>query len=228
MPSLNSAFISYQTNDKTIAGTLKKDLSLIGINSFLAHEDIEVSEEWRIKILTELANSELFICLLSKNYLKSAWCVQESGIAAFQPNLLVIPLSIDGTIPMGFISHIQSVKVQSESIGLIDIAPALLKDKTEKRLSTLVEIVGASYNYRGAETGFSIIFPILHELNQYQGKRLLELSYANDQIHHAGLCAKEYIPKTLELFGHLISDEQRQFLVHNCNNYGAKIILRGC
>ncbi len=223
MPFLKSAFISYQTTDKAIAGTLKNKLSRIGITSFLAHEDIHVSEEWRIKILTELANTELFICLLTKKYLESIWCIQESGIAAFRSDLLVVPLSIDGTIPMGLIDHIQSVKVRPEHIGLIDIAPALLKGKTEKGLSTLVELIGASYNYRDAEASFEKILPVLHELKPEQGRRLLELSHSNDQIHHAGLCAKEYVPEALKYFGHLISNEKREFLVSICKRYGVDI-----
>lgn len=40
------AFISYQTADKQIAGRIKELLESIGITSFLAHEDIDVSEEW--------------------------------------------------------------------------------------------------------------------------------------------------------------------------------------
>jgi hypothetical protein len=223
MPSFKSAFISYQTIDKAAAGGLKEELSRIGITSFLAHEDIEVSEEWRTRILAELAIAELFICLLSENYLKSSWCVQESGIAAFRKDLLVVPLSLDGTIPMGFLGYMQSARVYPAYIGLTDIAPALLKGKTTKGLSTLIELIGASYNYRDAEKNFAVIFPVLHELNLEQGKRLLELSHSNNQIHHAGLCAKNYVPKALALFGHLISVEQRKLLVSTCNRYGANI-----
>lgn len=226
MPSFKSAFISYQTSDKLIAGSLKKVLSDIGINSFLAHEDIQVSEEWRTRIIKELSNTEIFICLLSKRYLESDWCIQESGIAAFRPDLLVIPLSLDGTIPTGFLRHIQSVKFQPEDINLTDIAPAFLKGKTEKGISTLINLIGSSYNYRDAEKNFSIILPILDELNEDQGKRLLELSCSNDQIYHAGLCAKEYLPKLLKNFGHLISDSQLNFLVSTCNRYGAEIVSR--
>ena len=102
------AFISYQTKDKWVAGKLKKILGEYGIDTFLAHEDINVSEEWRVKILEELTKADIFICILSKNFLQSFWCLQESGIAAFRSDLTVIPISIDGTIPVGFIGNIQS------------------------------------------------------------------------------------------------------------------------
>jgi len=223
MISLNSVFISYQTIDKMAAARLKNELSRIGITSFLAHEDIEVSEDWKTKILDELKDAELFVCLLSENYLKSHWCVQESGIAAFRSNLFVVPLSFDGTTPMGFLGSIQSVKVIPECISLTDIAPALLKGNTKKGLSTLVELIGASQNYRDAEANFAVIFPVLHQIDSEQGKRLLDISCSNCQIHDAVLCAKTYIPKAIEFFGHLISAEQREFLISTCKRYRAQM-----
>ena len=38
-------FISYSSEDKEIAGIVKKALSNLGIDSFLAHEDITPSQE---------------------------------------------------------------------------------------------------------------------------------------------------------------------------------------
>jgi hypothetical protein len=48
------ASISYQTGEKLVAGQLQALLAKLGVKSFLAHEDIQVSEEWRHKILEEL------------------------------------------------------------------------------------------------------------------------------------------------------------------------------
>lgn len=98
------AFLSYQTDDKTVAGQVKSVLASVGISAFLAHEDIAVSEEWALGILQEINRADLFIALLSMNYFRSTWCIQESGIAAFRQQMTVIPLSLDGTIPQGFIS----------------------------------------------------------------------------------------------------------------------------
>lgn len=74
----------------------------------MAHEDIEVSEEWRIAILKEIRKAEIFIPILSAQYFESVWCVQESGIAAFR-KMAIIPLAIDATKPKGFFGHIQSL-----------------------------------------------------------------------------------------------------------------------
>jgi TIR domain len=102
------AFLSYQTADKKAAGRLKNVFAQVGIKSFLAHEDIAVSQEWRLKILEEIAKVDLFVCLISKSYMKSPWCVQESGVAAFRSGIAIIPLSLDGTTPKGFIGGVLS------------------------------------------------------------------------------------------------------------------------
>jgi hypothetical protein len=60
----SQVFISYQTADKSIAGEIKKILEEYNINSFLAHEDLEVSVEWANEILKQINESTLFICLL--------------------------------------------------------------------------------------------------------------------------------------------------------------------
>jgi hypothetical protein len=92
------AFLSYQSADKEVAAKIKAILSRLGVESFLAHEDINVSEEWRLAILAELAKVDLFIPILSAHYYDSIWCKQESGIAAFR-EITIVPLSLDGSIP---------------------------------------------------------------------------------------------------------------------------------
>jgi len=77
----------------------------------MAHEDVDVSEEWRLKILKEIGITDLFVSLWSKNYYSSWWCIQKSGIASFRKDLTVIPLSTDGSSPQGFASNIQSTKI---------------------------------------------------------------------------------------------------------------------
>jgi TIR domain len=76
------AFLSYQTDERAIAARVSDLLSKFGITSFMAHEHIEVSVEWRIEILRQLGFADLFVPILSAKYYSSIWCKQESGIAA--------------------------------------------------------------------------------------------------------------------------------------------------
>src|ERR1700722_12731534 len=103
--------MSYQTADRHIAASVRDVLRGIGVESFMAHDDIVVSAEWRLTILEQIKVADLFVAILSTNYMKSSWCIQKSGIAAFRKKMTIIPLSIDGPLPPGFISHVQATKI---------------------------------------------------------------------------------------------------------------------
>lgn len=213
------AFVSYQTADKRVAGRLKNVLAEVEIDSFLAHEDIAVSDEWRLKILEEIGKANIFICILSENYFKSPWCVQESGIAAFREKLPIIPLSIDGAIPQGFIAHLQSVKVDPKTITIDDLIPAFLRHDFSKGIEILIGQIRQSANYRGAEADFQKILPHIPKMTDEQVRLLLESAAENNQVHHASLCASEYIPLLLKSHGHLLGRKTRSFLKEVCAQY---------
>src|SRR5208283_3389098 len=154
------AFLSYQTADKRTAGKVRGLLEKLGINAFLAHEDIQVSHEWRATIVEEIGKADIFIPILSADYYKSAWCVQESGIAAFK-GLCIIPLSLDGSIPQGFIAHIQSTKVDPDNIQMASLFPGLAKKDVCFVIDALIDIIKGSGNYRSAEANFESINPYI-------------------------------------------------------------------
>jgi len=213
------AFISYQTADKEIAGRIKEILQRVGIKAFLAHEDIEVSEEWAEKILKEIRKADFCICLLSKNFLESSWCLQESGIAAFRKKMTIIPLSIDGRKPEGFIAKIQSTKIDASNLYIHDLIPGIVKHNFKEGISIIIDIIGKSGSYRGAEANFQMILPYIDKLKDYQIKKLLEHAVSNNQVNDAGLCAREYIPPLLKSHGHLLKEKDRAFLQSVCNKY---------
>jgi len=213
------AFISYQTRDKQIARQVKDILASIGITSFMAHEDIDVSEEWRAKILEEISKAGIFVSILSQNYYSSVWCVQESGVAVFRDNMTIIPLSIDGSISQGFFSNIQSTKIEPEQMSLRELLPGLVKHNFKQAADEIIKLIGGSRSFRGAEANFQIILPYLDSLTPEQNKDLLERSSKNNQIHHASLCATEYLPLILKKHGHLLDNETRELLESVCEDY---------
>ena len=112
-----TAFVSYSHVDREFGRQAKTVLGEVGIDAFLAHEDLDTSEQWQERILSELRRCDLFVPLLSKNFLESEWAPQEAGFIASRPSEVVIaPLSIDGTTPSGFLSHIQSSRIQDDRI----------------------------------------------------------------------------------------------------------------
>lgn len=106
-PAERKAFVSYSVEKKEAAGAVKACLSRFGYECFLAHEDLQVSEEWKHRILEELGAADVFVALLSKEFTESKWCDQELGFIVSRPDVLVVPLSLDGTMPYGFIEGSQ-------------------------------------------------------------------------------------------------------------------------
>jgi len=126
------AFISYSTKDKHAAASVKKALANSDIDCFMAHDDLHVSEKWKDRILEELLNCDIFIPLLSRNFKESEWAPQEIGIITARPDVPVVPLSLDGTIPFGFISHIQSQRLATNGLDIATVLNPI--SKTHPRL----------------------------------------------------------------------------------------------
>ena len=82
-------FLSYSSHDKELAGQVKKELESRGLEAFLAHEDIEPTQEWEGVILENLKACDVFIPLLSENFKESEWTDQETGVAVSEEKLII-------------------------------------------------------------------------------------------------------------------------------------------
>lgn len=210
--------MSYSTKDKLIAKEIKEIISELNLEVFLAHEDISVSEEWRNRILNEISKTNIFVCLLSKNYLESEWCLQESGIAIYKKDK-IIPLSVDGTIPPGCINHIQSIKIDSSPINSDQIINAFEKVDHNIVINYHISNFQKSASYRNAEANMSKLVAYYEILNNDQIDKIFQGILSNVQIHHAGKCASEYIPNFLNRYGNKLDSDELEFLITTCNEY---------
>lgn len=213
------AFISYQTADKKVAGAVKEILKAEGIESFLAHEDIPVSEEWRLEILKKIRKAQIFVALISKNYHKSVWCIQEAGIAAGRTKMASICLLLDETTPPGFLQAVQGKQCKDGVVELSDLLPGLVKAMPDHVLGKMIDEIAKSGSYRWAEESYAKLVPYADKLSREQAKRLLEAGYENGQVRHAHLCVKEYIPKVMRLHEKTISAELRQKIAAVSNEH---------
>lgn len=108
-------FLSYNTKDKAIAGRLKRALVDEGINAFLAHDDIEVSDEWQSVILQNLDECDAIVPILEKSFRESPWTDQEVGIAIGKGKLV---MSVFGeATPHGFASAKQGVQLSRQNVA---------------------------------------------------------------------------------------------------------------
>ncbi len=99
-------FMSYYHTDKRLAGKIRAELQDLGIDVFLAHEDINPSHEWRNEILKELLRCHAFLPVLTRRFHKSEWTDQETGLAIAKRKV-VIPLKVDMN-PYGFAERYQA------------------------------------------------------------------------------------------------------------------------
>lgn len=212
------AFMSYQTEERQVAAGAAGLLETLGIRSFMAHEHIEVSVQWRDEILRQIGLADLFVPILSQRYYASIWCKQESGIAAFR-RMTIIPLSLDGSIPLGAINHIQSSLLQNGQATYQQIFPGLAAHDIAFTIDAGTRLVAGSRSFRSAEHHFQLLLPYLNRATDAQIVELLNVSQRNGQVEHASLCAREYLPPLLRTHGHLLDPQVRDALAEVLAQY---------
>jgi hypothetical protein len=212
------AFMSYQTENRAIAARVSQLLGTLGIQAFMAHEHIEVSMQWRDEILRQIGLADMFVSILSQHYYQSIWCKQESGIAAFR-RITVIPLSIDGSIPLGALNHIQSTLINPNAPTYANILPGLALNDVHFLISALTQVISRSGNYRSAESNFDLVVPYLPRATDQEIVELLNVAQRNDQIANAGRCAVHLLPPLMASHGHLLDPQVRAALQETLARY---------
>ena len=101
-------FISHVSTNKQEADGLKYFLEHYGIVGFVAHRDIEPTEEWQTLIETALSSMDALVALLTPGFHDSSWTNQEVGFAIGR-NRLVIPIQF-GLDPHGLIGKYQGLQ----------------------------------------------------------------------------------------------------------------------
>jgi TIR domain len=100
-------FISHVHTAKVQAGRLRHALQRYAISAFVAHEDIDTSDEWREEILRSLMSMDAFIAILTADFKSSDWTDHEVGMAVAR-DVLLIPIN-KGENPYGFLSKYQAL-----------------------------------------------------------------------------------------------------------------------
>jgi len=74
-------FLSHKSSVKEKTSRLKESLARCGVAAFVAHQDIEPTQEWQREIERALFSMDALVALLSKDYHDSNWTDQEVGVA---------------------------------------------------------------------------------------------------------------------------------------------------
>jgi hypothetical protein len=193
-----TAFISYSHKDRKFGAQAKGVLAEVGIDAFLAHDDLHVSDEWRERIIEELKRCDIFVPLLSSNFIESKWAAQEIGFIISRPEVAIAPISLDGTTPFGFISHVQSRTITKDGITRELLIEPLAKRIPRKIVPGLIKIAADAHTFRSAESRIAPLVPLFGKFSPEEAQFLAEESVKNSQIWSAALCRNEYLPALIK------------------------------
>ena len=175
-------FISHRDKDKVFAKSVKDNLEIYGISSFVAHKDIKPSAEWVLEIEKALFSMDALIAILKKGFSESVWTNQEVGVA-YGRNIFVLSVRL-GEDPSGFVGKFQGLTPPSKDIQELcnEIALHLLNnpktwDKMQKAYFQELENMGT---YADSEQWAQIFYEI--ETSKPENINILIDSYnANSQ-----------------------------------------------
>jgi len=177
-------FLSHLATHRNSVGQIQ--LLKFGISSFVAHKDIEPSEEWQIQIELALATCEGLVALLHQDFHASKWTDQEIGFAMGR-SVPVFSVRL-GENPYGFIGRFQAFQGVNKTAGEIarELFDCLRKNKqTQKRMSeVLVRLFEHSSSFATAKTRIAYLEQ-LESWEQAFSDRIKAAVKANDQIEHS-------------------------------------------
>lgn len=132
-------FVAHLATHRVFAAELQEALLAFGISCFIAHNDIEPTQEWQTQIETALATCDALVGLLHKDFHASNWTDQEIGFAmgrgvpAFAVRF--------GQDPYGFIGRFQAFNGNKKTAAALarELFDAYRKNKqTQRRMGEVL------------------------------------------------------------------------------------------
>ncbi|MBT3194576.1 MAG: toll/interleukin-1 receptor domain-containing protein [Verrucomicrobia bacterium] len=177
-------FLSHKATFKENASQIKQALARCGIAAFVAHDDIEPTEEWQREIEHALFSMDALVALLSKDFHDSNWTDQEVGVAIGRGvPLVAVRLGMDPYGVMGKgqgLGGCSSAKPNGIAIKVFELLHRRLPDK-----SRLFECALAAYARSDsfAESAWNIehLLSVFQTLSDDHVSRVIEAYQANRQ-----------------------------------------------
>lgn len=132
-------FVSHLASERAFAAELQEALLYYGISGFIAHNDIEPTQEWQTQIETALATCEALVALLHEDFHASMWTDQEIGFAMGR-GVPVFSVRF-GQDPYGFIGRFQAFnggKKSAASLAGELFAAYRTNKQTQRRMSEIL------------------------------------------------------------------------------------------
>lgn len=210
--------MSYQDDDKFLAGNIKSVLENYGLEVFLAHEDIRPATKiFEEEIINNLRNCDIFMPLLTINFRNSNWTDQETGMAVIVKKF-IIPLKV-GVSPHGFIEGVQAFKfnindVEGACRKIIDIIKAESEFK-EKLKDCIIEAFSNSHSFNDSEVKAEMLEKFDLFTTQ-QVNKIVEGFLDNDQNYSADE-TKEFLSRFESVYSKEIESSLKERLKEEFN-----------
>lgn len=116
-------FISYDAADRPTAVEVAELLEGAGLRVFLDQKELKLGEFLPASLEQELAHSQSAVVLVSKGWLKSAWCLKEANVlkqrAIEQPGFRLFPMRVDDSeLPLFLADLMWLDGRQAEDLGV--------------------------------------------------------------------------------------------------------------
>ena len=192
------AFVSHVATYKEEAAKLKESLEERGIAAFVAHEQIDVSQEWQGEIDFALRTMHLLIAVCTPGFNESAWANQEIGFAIGSQRL---PIAIrKGVDPIGLQGKYQAMsgydktwdEIADEILGVLSARD----DFQELKVDALIRAIRVSGSFNRSRTLLQS-FQTAQGLTPRQEQNLVVAINQNVQINSSYVL--EQSPKQLFL-----------------------------
>lgn len=197
-------FLSHADKDKNIAERIAVGLKKYHYDVFLAHKDIEPGSDWEEILKRRIEECDLFLALLSSQFVTAKYTDHEVGIAVWLKKK-IIPLSIDGTLPYGFMSKYQSSKLDIENMdnetqNLNELFKRVM-DGTLRNIDVLISDLTYARSFREAN-GIATKLSVCSEFTDKQFTDLVDAYNENIQVR-GSWTAGPFVVDLLEKAGKL-------------------------
>lgn len=176
-------FVSHLATKRAFAAELQEALLEFGISGFIAHNDIEPTQEWQTQIETALATCDALVALLHDNFHASNWTDQEIGFAMGH-GVPVCSVRL-GQDPYGFIGRFQAFNGNKKTSADLarELFDAYRKNKqTQRRMS---EVLVALFEESGSFAVAKARIGYLEELEVWEpsfSTRIRSAAKTNSQV----------------------------------------------
>jgi hypothetical protein len=177
-------FLSHKSSVKEDVAILKQSFARCGIATFVAHEDIEPTEEWHREIERALFSMDALVALLTEDYHDSNWTDQEVGVAIGRGvPLIAVRLGRD---PYGLMGKGQGLggcswaNTNDMAVKVFRLLHKLLPDK-----SRLFECALSAYSASNsfADSGWKVenLLAVFENLTKKEVDRVINAHSSNSQ-----------------------------------------------